>query len=140
MIYRSDDTPQAYNKIAEISDNYIVWVRESTLQSGSTYSAYIQYLSPSICGFLIDDYKITSGTSYTLDANYINNGMYSYIDNYDVEFTMDTYSPDSDDFSVNDFDRGDMPLIFICQFICCIFFVWMLNQLSKLFKKDGVFH
>ena len=140
MIYRSNDTPQAYNKIAEISDNYIVWVRESTLQSGTNYSAYIQYLSPSICGFLIEDYKITAGTSYTLDANYINNGMYSYIDSYDVEFTMDTYSPNVDDFSVNDFDRGDMPLIFICQFICCILFVWMLNQCSKLFKKDGVFH
>lgn len=140
MIYRSNDIPQGYNKVAEISDNYLVWVRESRLQSGTSYQAYYQFLNPSIAIVFTDNYKITSGTNYTLDANYINNGMYSYIDNYDVVYYRDTLNVSDDQWTYSDFDRADMPYIFVCQFICCIFFVWMLNQLSKLFKKDGVFH
>ena len=140
MIYRSDDIPEGYNKIAEISDNYLVWVRESKLNSGTSYSAYYQFISPSVSVLFTDNYKISSGTNYSLDANYVNNGVYQYLDSYDVEFSRDTLAVSSEEISSNDFDRGDMPSIFICQFICCIFFVWMLNQLSKLIKKDGGFH
>lgn len=140
MIYKSDDIPEGYNNIAEISDNYLVWVRESKLQSGTGYSAYYQFISPSVSVLFTDNYKITTGTNYIFDANYVNNGVYSYIDSYDVSFSRDCISVDSDEVSSNDFDRGDMPSIFICQFICCVFFVWMLNQLSKLIRKDGGFH
>lgn len=140
MIYRSDDIPEGYNNIAEISDNYLVWVRESRLNCGTSYSAYYQFISPSVSVLFTDNYKISSGTSYSLDANYVNNGVYQYLDSYDVVFSRDTLAVSSDEISSNDFDRGDMPSIFICQFICCIFFVWMLNQLSKLIKKDGGFH
>lgn len=140
MIYRSDDIPEGYNNIAEISDNYLVWVRESRLNSGTSYSAYYQFIKPSVSVLFTDNYKISTGTSYILDANYVNNGVYQYLDSYDVVFSRDTIEVSSEDISSNDFDRGDMPSIFICQFICCIFFVWMLNQLSKLIKKDGGFH
>lgn len=140
MIYKSDDIPEGYNNVAEISDNYLVWVRESKLQSGTSYSAYYQFISPSVSVLFTDNYKITAGTNYIFDANYVNNGVYSYIDSYDVSFSRDCISVDSDEVSSNDFDRGDMPSIFICQFICCVFFVWMLNQLSKLIRKDGGFH
>lgn len=140
MIYKSNDIPEGYNKIAEISDNYLVWVRESTLQSGTSYSAYYQFINPSISVIFTNNYRISSGTNYTLDANYVSNGMYNYLDSYDVSFSRTCLTVDSDYISNDDFDRGDMPLIFMCQFICCIFFVWMLNQLSKLIKKDGGFH
>lgn len=47
MLFRNNDIPAEYNKLAEISDNYLVWVRESKLQAGSTYSAYVQFIYPS---------------------------------------------------------------------------------------------
>lgn len=140
MIYKNNDIPEGYNKLAEISDNYLVWVRESTLQSGTNYSAYIQYINPSPFLLLIDDYKITAGTNYTLDANYISNGMYNYLDSYDVSFSRSTMVVDDDYTSSDTYDRGDAPQIFICQFICCVFFVWMLNQLTKIVRKDGALH
>lgn len=140
MIYRSDDIPQEYNKLAEISDNYLVWVRESTLNSGTSYSAYIQFLRPSVSSLLIDNYKITTGTNYTLDANYVSNGMYNYLDSYDVSFSRSTMVVDTDDLSVNDYDRADAPEIFICQLFCIFCFVWILNQLTKIVRKDGALH
>ena len=45
MIYKNSEIPSNFNKIAEISDNYIVWVRENRLQSNNSYEAYIQYIS-----------------------------------------------------------------------------------------------
>lgn len=140
MIYRSDDIPQEYNKLAEISDNYLVWVRESTLKSGTNYSAYIQFLRPSVSSLLIDNYKITTGTSYTLDANYETNGMYNYLDSYDVSFSRSTMVVDTDELSNNDYDRADSPEIFICQLFCVFCFVWILNQLTKIVRKDGALH
>ena len=116
MFYRNDDIPQGYNKIAEISDNYLVWVRESTLESGTNYSAYIQFLNPSEFLVFTDNYKITSGTSYEYNAHYTNNGMYSYIDYYDCDFSRTTMSVDSDDFATGIYDRADAPTIFICLY------------------------
>lgn len=46
-MYKNNDIPTEYSNLAEISDNYLIWVRESTLQSGRKYSAYVQFLNPS---------------------------------------------------------------------------------------------
>lgn len=140
MIFKNNDIPKEYNKLAEISDNYLVWVRESTLNSGTNYSAYIQFLSPSVSSLFINNYKITTGTNYTLDANYISNGMYNYLDSYDVSFSRSTMVVDDDDISVSDYDRADSPQIFICQLFCVFCFVWLLNQLTKIVRKDGALH
>lgn len=140
MIFKNNDIPEGYNKLAEISDNYLVWVRESTLQSGTNYSAYIQYINPSPWLLFIDDYKITNGTNYTLYANYISNGMYNYLDSYDVSFSRSTMVVDDDYITDTVYDRGDAPLIFVCQFLCIIAFVWIVNQLTKLCYKGGVLH
>lgn len=139
MIFRNNDIPQEYNNIAEISDNYLVWVRESSLVSGRDYNAYIQFLTPSFWVTFTDSYRISSGTDYEYVPHYTSGGAFSYVDYYDSSFTRTTLAVDSDDFSTNDFDRADMPLIFVCQFICCVFVVWMLDQLSKLVHKGGVF-
>lgn len=137
--YRSNDIPQGYNKLAEISDNYLVWVRESKLNSGTSYNAYIQFLTPSFAYFFTDDYKIKTGSDYRYNAHYNSNNMYSYLDYYDCEYSLTTLEVASEDISTSDYDRADMPQIFVCQFLCCFFFVWILNQLSKLVKKGGVF-
>lgn len=139
MIYRCNDIPEGYTNLAEISDNYLVWVRESTLLSGRDYSAYIQYMTPSIYTVLIDNYRIKTGDNYSLIANYTSNGMYNYLDSYDVEFSLQTLTVDNDLISDNLYDRADAPQIFACQFICVVIFVWVLNQLSKLAKKGGGF-
>lgn len=140
MIYRNNDIPQGYNRLAEISDNYLVWVRESTLNSGTSYSAYIQYINPSAFLVFTNDYKITKGTSYTFDANYVTNGMYNYLDSYTADFSLATMSVDSDDLVSGTYDRADSPSIFICQIICVVCFVWILNQLTKIVRKDGALH
>lgn len=139
MIYRSDDIPEGYNKIAEISDNYLVWVRESLLSSGTKYSAYIQFMKPSISVLFTNDYMISSGTDYEVIPHYTSGGMYTYVDSYDVDFTRTTISVPTSEISNSNYDRSDMPQIFVCQFICVLIVVWILNQLSKLVHKGGAF-
>lgn len=138
-MFHNNDIPEGYNKIAEISDNYVVWTNESKLESGRNYTVYYEYLQPSWLVVPIDNYQIKSGTEYTYVAHYNNSGMYSYLDYYDVDYSLTTMSPDSDILTDNDFDRADMPLIFICQFILVFCFVWIINQLSKLIHKGGAF-
>lgn len=139
MIYRSNDIPEGYTNLAEISDNYVVWVRESVLYNGRDYPAYIQYMTPSIYCVFTDNYRIKTGDTYSFNANYTTNGMYNYLDSYDVEFSLNTISVDDDLVTGDLYDRADAPQIFICQFICVIIFVWVLNQLSKIAKKGGGF-
>lgn len=129
MIYRSDDIPSNFNKIAEISDNYIIWVRENVLQSGNSYEAYIQYLSPSFSFFYTDDYKIKDGTDYLYNAHYINNGVYSYIDYYDQEFSLTTLEVSSDQIESSDYVRSDFPQIFICGMILVGIFAAVLIRI-----------
>lgn len=138
MIYKNPDIPDTYNKIAEISDNFIVWVKETKLNNNTNYDAYIQYMTPSFCYFFTDNYKIKLGTEYSYDVNYMNNGMYSYIDSYDASFSLSTLVPDADDITDNDFDRADFPTIFVCQFIVVLMFLWTFKQLSRLFVKGGL--
>ena len=50
-----------------------------------------------------------------------------------------TFSDVSSSISSSVFDRGDFPLIFICNFIIILIFAFILNQLTKLVYKGGVF-
>lgn len=122
MIYKNSEIPSNFNKIAEISDNYIVWVRENRLQSNNSYEAYIQYYYPSFSYLYTDDYKIKTGSNYVLDANYINNGMYSYIDSYDLNYYLDTITTSSGDVETSDYFRTDYPMIFCCGMILVLIF------------------
>lgn len=138
MIYKNNEIPDAYNRIAEVSDNYIVWVRESKLNSGSVYNAYYQYFEPSFSYFYTGNYRITTGDTYTLDANYITNGMYNYLDSYDVSYSRTTIEVDPDEVTSEEFNRADMPIIFICQVVMCIIFLWVFKQLSRIFYRGGI--
>lgn len=85
-----------------------------------------------------NDYTIKIGDNYIFNANYVNTGVYSYIDNYDIDFSLTTMSVDSNSFSTNDYDRADFPSIFVCQFIVVVMFYFVINKLTKLAIKGGV--
>lgn len=139
MIFRSDDIPLNYNKIAELSDNYIVWVREDNLNNDREYNAYIQYFKPCFSYVFIEDYKIKNGTEYNYIPNYVNNGVYSYIDNYDVEYNLNTYEVDDSYFSNNLNYSVDCVPIFFSQILCVVCILWVFKQFSRLFFKGGLY-
>lgn len=87
---------------------------------------------------LIDNYKIKTGDNYTLEAHYNNSGMYSYLDYYDVAYSLTTMQVDSDNFDSGDYSRADFPTIFVAQFVLVIIFYFVLNKLSRLFFKGGL--
>lgn len=43
------------------------------------------------------------------------------------------------DLTNNIADRADFPLIFICGFILIFILIFIINQLTKLVKKGGIF-
>lgn len=137
-MFVNNDIPEGYNKVAEISDNYLVWVKESKLQSGTKYTAYYQYLTPSWLVVSTNDYMIKDGTKYTLDANYNSNNMYSYLDYYDLNYEKTTMAVDTTNDSSDIHYRADFPQIFICGFILCLVFWWVFHNLSRLFFKGGL--
>ena len=137
-MYISDEIPSNFNKVYELSDNYIVLGTSTSLSSGQNYEVYIQYFIPSIYVVHLTDYKIKleNANSYSLDYNYSQlGGVYSA----DGLFTQSAYQIDRSLYSDSEFDRGDFTLIFICQFLICVWFVWLLNQLTKLVHKGGIF-
>lgn len=138
MFYKSSEIPTNFNRIAEISDNYIVFVKENNLMSNTNYEAYIQFINPSFICLFTENYKIKSGTSYSYNVNYINNGMYSYIDSIDSEFNLNTMQVDSDLFSELDSSRGDYINIFLGQILVCICILWVAKQLTRLVYKGGL--
>lgn len=138
-MFRDSSIPSAYNRLAEISDNYLVWVRESKLKSGTSYSAYYQYFTPSWCVLFTNDYKITTGTKYSFDYNYVSNGYGgSYIDSADYSFELDTLSVDSTQFSDSVFARADFLSLFVVEFLLCVLAYWVFHNMSRLFFKGGL--
>lgn len=138
MFFKSSEIPNNFNRIAEISDNYIVFVKENNLMSNTNYEAYIQFINPSFICLFTENYKIKSGTSYSYNVNYINNGMYSFIDSIDSEFNLNTIQVDSDLFSELDSSRGDYINIFLGQILVCICILWVAKQLTRLVYKGGL--
>ena len=136
-MYIDNSIPSAYDRIAELTDNYVVLVREQTLYNSHTYDAYVQYFNPSVLVVHLDRYVITKGNQINYSYNYINNGLYTYVESVDENFSLSTSS--LSDISNDYWDRYDLPQILFCQFLFVFLFVWVLNQLSKFVKKGGVF-
>lgn len=68
----------------------------------------------------------------------------SYFNGYSFPFTYSSeqtfsFSNIADSFTSNFEDRSDFPVIFICGFILIFTLIFIINQLSKLVKKGGVF-
>lgn len=138
MIYKDSSIPSNFNKIAEISNNFIVWVKESTLNSGQNYDAYYQYINPSTYVLYTENYKIKNGTTYVYNAHYTTNNMYSYLDYYTTDFSLSTLVPDDDYISDSLHDRADIVTIFLGQILCCVCILWVFHNLSRLFFKGGL--
>lgn len=138
-MFKSNKIPNNFNKVVDISDNFIVFVKENTLTNDQDYEAYIQYIKPSFYVLHTYDYRITKGDSYSFDYNYVNNGFGGqYIDSADYTFEKHTLMLESGDTSINEYERGDFPSIFVCQFIMVIIFLWVFKQLSRIFFKGGL--
>lgn len=139
MIYKNKDIPNNYNRIAEISDNYVVWVKESTLNNNNSYGAYIQFLNPSFSYFYTDEYKIKNGSSYTLDYNYYTSNFGSYIDSADLNYSLTTLEVDDNYISSEDVARADCIAIYFGQILCIVSILWVFKQMSRLFFRGGLY-
>lgn len=104
-----------YIYLCDISDNYVALTKNHHIygESGdlATINCIYQYFTPSI---------------YTIEGTY---------SSYETE----TFSDVSSQFSDDIFDRADFPIIFVCNFLTCVIFVFIINQLTKIVKKGGVF-
>lgn len=138
MIYKDISIPYNFSNIAEISDNYIVFVKENKLFNGIDYEAYYQFINPSTYILYTDNYRITKGDYYNYEANYTNVGGFSYITDYDTNYTLNTLQVDDDFISSFDKDRADIIYIFLGQILCCVVILWIFKQLSRLFSKGGL--
>lgn len=140
MIYRNSSIPDNYNKIIEIQDNYVVWTKESILNSNTYYDVYVQYFKPNFYVIHLDNYVISKGTNYVLNANYFNSGVYSYIDNYDLTYSCKSSELISgDDYSSHIKYIADYNELNVSVFCLFILILWVFNNISKLWHKGGCF-
>ena len=136
-MFVSNDIPNNFNKVAEISDNYIVLVRENKLVNNTNYQAYYQFFSPSTEIIYTDHYRITTGDTYTYDYNYNTNQYYSYIDSMDLNFSKETFFLDN--ISTDLFDRHDYWSIglTVALFLCLT--ILICNLATSLVHRGGIF-
>lgn len=139
MIYKNKDIPDNFNKIAEVGDNFIVFVKESKLNSDTDYQAYIQYFNPSWAYFYTTTYRIKQHDHINMDINYDNSGMYSYLDSIITSSSLNTYQVSTDYISKEEASRFDTITLFIGQILCCVCILWVFKQLSRLFFKGGLY-
>lgn len=104
-----------YKYLVSASDNYVCLSTSHRVQGSwddpDTISVIYQYFTPSI---------ITIPSNLTFSST-------------------QTFTNVQDEFSSSIFDRADFPQIFICNFLILFLFAFILNQLTKLVKKGGVF-
>lgn len=137
-MFVNDTIPQNYNRIAEISDNYIVLVKEQKLNSGTNYEAYVQFFSPSTEVLHINNYRITKGDNYVFDFHYINNTYYSYIDNVTTEFSYNTLELNNRTNEL--FDRHDYWSIGLIVALLLALTILIVNLATSLVHRGGIFH
>lgn len=135
MIYKNKDIPSNFNKIAEVGDNYIVFVKDNNIVSGRNYEAYIQFFNPSWAYFYTTTYNVKSSSS---DVNYHNNGYYNYIDNINTSSSYNTYSIDNSFITTEDSERADVVSILLGQILCVACILWVFKQFSYLWHKGGM--
>lgn len=114
MIYIDSDNTN-YKYLVSASDNYVVLSRSSSIDgtwdNPDTINVLYQYFTPSV-------YSIK--TTYTSTSSR-------------------SFSDVSSQFATSIYDRSDFPILFVCNFLTLFLFGFILNQLTKLVKKGGVF-
>lgn len=111
-MYLSDSIPSGYKYIYDVGDNYIMLTDEKYLESGDNLVVYTQYLEPS---WLCLEMSVANKRDITLVA-----------------------LPE-DSISSSDFSRADFPEIFISGMVLLFFILFIINMLSRLVHKGGVF-
>lgn len=104
-----------YKYLVDCSDNYIVLSTRSRVVVPSGDSVDIPVI-----------YKYFQPSFITLESNY---NIYESTNFSDVSHL----------FSDSIYDRPDFPQIFICGFIIFVIFAFVLNNLTKLVHKGGIF-
>lgn len=137
-MYISDEIPQNYKYIAEYSDNYIILVKETKLNSGVDYDAYMQFFSPSTEVIHITKYRIKNGDSYTYNYHYINNTYYNYIDYVSSDYSYNTI--ELTNRSSDLFDRHDYWSIGLMVALLLGLTILIVNLATSLIHKGGIFH
>lgn len=138
-MFKSNEIPDNFNKIADFGDNFVVFVKENTLTNGQDYEAYVQYFKPHFYVLHLTDYRITKGDSYSFDYNYVPNGIGgSYIDSADYNFSLNTYTSDTE-FSGDTKLVADYNETFQSGVLIMIIFLWVFKGISRLFFKGGLY-
>lgn len=140
-MFIDENIPSNFKNIAEVSDNYIVLVKENTLVSGRTYEAYYQFFNPSTQILYVNNYKIKTGDSATFDVSYINTQYYSYIDDITPNYSLTTSELVVDrDNEAGFFNRPDINNIFIGIGFFLAIYILIWNLASSLVHRGGIFH
>lgn len=137
MIFIDQNIPSDYRYIVDLQSNYIVLYNHSSISSiNSPISVYIQFFTPSQYVY-IPNYYLTNSSLILTELT----TTYDLVDSSstDIEYTTRLSQLDNDYISSDIFDRSDFPQIFICGFIILFLFAFILNNLSKLVKKGGIF-
>ena len=105
----------SYKYACDYGDNYIALTKSHHIYGSSgdlaTIPCIYQYFTPSI---------------YTIEGSY---------SSYDYE----TFTDVSSQFSDSVFARSDFPILFVCEFFIVLVVLFVINNLSKLFYKGGLF-
>ena len=109
-----DSNYNEFTNLVELHDNYAILSDKTKIRGYSgdadTVSVVYNYYNP----------------SFTVPATYTSEQSFNFID----------YS----DYLTNDFeDRGDFPIIFLCGFTLIFMLIFIINCLTKLVKRGGVF-
>lgn len=139
-MFIDESIPQSYKYIAEISDNYVVLVENSTLNNNYTYNAYYQFFYPSTQVLFVDDYKIKNGDIISYDFNYVSDNFYNYIDSIDKNIVLHCNElEETRDNDANLFNRADISNVglLVALFLCLYILIW--NLASALVHRGGIF-
>lgn len=130
--------PNEFNKVAEISDNYIVLVKVNVLNSGTNYEAYYQFFNPSTEVIHTNNYKITQGDNYQYNYYYTNNDYFSYIDYTKLEFSKNTF--ELTNTSSDLWERHDYWSIGLTVALLLSLTILITNLATSLVHRGGIFH
>lgn len=136
-MYIDENIPSNYNRIAEISDNYIILVRENVLNSNNTYNAYIQYFNPSTQVIFINDYRIKYGDTYSIDYSYTSNQWGNFLNTGDLVYSLHTN--EINNIQSDFFSRPDCANFLFTATLIIIFLLFCMNAVTSLVEKGGVF-
>lgn len=112
MIY-VPETYSSYKYLVDYDDNFVVLtnhrVVSGSFDNPNEYDVIIQYFKPS---------------TYTIATSRI---------------TRSTQEFESIEVSSDFYDRADCPELMICIFICIFFILFLVNGVTRLVKRGGIF-